>query len=92
MKRIILDSTGVTWGNHYWSIWLAVLLLTFLAPEAYGLATNSANTLSAWVWRALKISSHESFIQWSAMDFLMFGVWTTLVVWLTGHFFFGIFR
>lgn len=91
MKRVVLDSTGQTWGVHYWTIWLSVLLATFLAPEIYGLCTNSANTLSAWVWRALKISSHESLVYWSAADFLVFGAWLTLVIWLTGHFFFGLF-
>lgn len=78
-----------TWGGWYWSVWLSAVLVTFLAPEVYALTTNSGNTLSAWVWRALHIMRDESALSWSALDFLVFGCWLVLVAWLTGHFFFG---
>lgn len=78
-----------TWGAWYWPVWLCVLLAGFLPAEIYGLCTGSANTLSAWVWRALHIVRDESWAQWSAADYLTFGCWLVLVTWLTGHFFFG---
>lgn len=89
MNRVILDSTGATWGNTVWPIWLGVSVSVFLGFEIWGLVTNSANTLSAWVWRALKISANESISQWTASDYLTFGIWVVLFSWLTFHFFFG---
>lgn len=80
----------MSWGERYWPVWLTVMLLSFLGPEVYALATGQpSNTLSAWVWRALAIHRDETVGQWSALDFLMFGLWVTLVAWLTFHFFFG---
>lgn len=91
--RPILDGTGQTWGKTYWPIWLLILVVSFLGPEIYALASgNASNTLSAWVWRALQVSNRESLLMWSATDFLVFGAWAVLVVWLTGHFFFGLFH
>jgi hypothetical protein len=81
--------TRVTWGAWYWPIGLAVVLVAFLIPEIYALCTNPGNTLSAFVWRSLAITRDESIGAWSAGDFLIFGLWLTLVVWLTFHFFFG---
>lgn len=49
----ILDSTGATWGQWLWPIWLGVSAGVFLAFEIYALVSNSANTLSAWVWLTL---------------------------------------
>lgn len=78
-----------TWGNTYWPIFLGVSFLAFLGPEIYSLVSvGGANTLSQWVWTQLKITSNERMVQWSALDFLMFGQWITAVVWLTYHFFF----
>ena len=81
-----------TWGVWYWPTWLLVLLFGFLPAEIYALCTDWGNSLSAWVWRALKIAKNESWTSWSAADFLTFGAWLVLVTWLTGHFFFGRFR
>lgn len=92
MNRVILDGTGATWGNIVWPWFLGVMVSVFLLFEIYGLCTNSANTLSAWVWRALKISSNESVSQWSAGDFLTFGLWVVLITWLSFHFWFGRFH
>lgn len=92
MKRVILDAAGATWGNTVWPIWLGIAVSVFLGFEIYALRTNSANTLSAWVWRGLKISSNESPFQWNATDYLVFGVWVVLFTWLTFHFFFGRFH
>jgi hypothetical protein len=76
------------WSNNYWPIWLLVTLATFLGPEGYALASNAQNTLSDWVWRQLKITQNENPFQWSATDYLIFGLWIVLVTWLTWHFFF----
>lgn len=85
-----LSGSGPSWGAWYWPVWLIVSVAAFLAPEIMALAGGRpANTLSAWVWRALQITRDESFTHWSATDFLVFGAWLTLVVWLTGHFFLG---
>lgn len=86
----VLESTGFTWGAWYWPVWLVVVLVSFLGPEIFSLCTDHGpNTLSGWVWRALKIHAAESPLQWSATDFLAFGVWATLMVWLSFHFFTG---
>lgn len=90
---MILDSEGQTWGTWYWPAWLLIVLAAFLGPEIYALVSgNAANTLSAWVWRTLKITAGESVSQWSALDFLTFGVWLVLIVWLSFHFWTGHFR
>lgn len=73
----------------YWPIWLAATIVSFLVYEIYALATgHPENTLSDWVWRVLKIGKNASFANWTAADFLTFGVWMTLFIWLTFHFFF----
>jgi hypothetical protein len=76
----------VTWGKLLWPIWLTLVTLTFLVPEIYALITNANNTLSDWIWRLLNVSRNQQ--DWTAAHFLVFGVWLTLVVWLTFHFFF----
>lgn len=72
----------------YWPIWLAVLTSSFLIREIWALASGrSHDTLSYWVWFHLKIAAHERVSEWSAADFLTFGIWIVLVIWLTFHFF-----
>lgn len=89
----ILDGSGQTWGPRYWTIWLLVMASGFLAAELYALASGQGpNTLSAYVWRALKITNHQPIGGWSATDFLVFGLWMVLLIWLTFHFFFGLFH
>ena len=80
------------WGAWYWPTWMIVLLVGFLPAEIYALVVNWRDTLSNWVWTALKITGHESMTAWNATDYLVFGAWLVLVTWLTGHFFFGIWR
>lgn len=74
------------WGKVYWPLWLTVVTLSLLGPEIYALATNANNTLSDWVWRQLNVTRNQQ--DWTAAHFLVFGVWLTLVIWLTFHFFF----
>lgn len=76
------------WGNAFWPVWLGVSVGLFLAMEILALVTNAQNTLSDWVWRALRITERENIMQWSATDYLIFGVWVVLFTWLTFHFFF----
>jgi hypothetical protein len=76
------------WAIWYWPIWLFVFVGAFLGPEVYALVSGKPqNTLSWWVWRMLKVSTGERVSQWTAADFLTFGIWMTLFVWLTFHFF-----
>lgn len=89
MKNI-LDGVGATWGNWYWPTFLLTVLGFFLGPEIYSLVTDRGpNTLSAWVWRTLQITRNETPAQWNASDFLSFGLWVVVVVWLTFHFWGG---
>lgn len=72
----------------WWPTWLAVSVSAFLLREVWALASGHyRDTLSEWVWRILKITSREPVGNWSATDFLVFGVWVVLVTWLTFHFF-----
>lgn len=85
-----LNGGGATWGAWYWPVWLGVAVAAFLGPEIAALVSGrSANTLSAWVWRTLQITRDEAITSWGAADFLTFGVWLVLIIWLTFHFFFG---
>lgn len=90
MNKIVLDSQGHTWGNHYWPVWMVLAFLTFIVPEAYSLFTDHGpNTLSAYVWRLLGTVRNESVHQWGALDFLTFGIYAVIVIWLAFHFWFG---
>ena len=73
----------------YWPLWLAFFTAMFLLREVWALATGHPEaTLSAWVWRVLRITSNEPVSSWSAADYLVCGCWLVLVSWLTFHFFF----
>jgi hypothetical protein len=74
---------------HYWPIWLFGLVLgVFGVREFTALATaRSQDTFSCWVWHALKVHKNESIGQWDALDFLMFGLYCTVFIWLAFHFF-----
>ena len=76
-------------GSAYWPAWLAFTAGTFLLREIWALTTgHPGDTLSEWVWHILKIARNEPVTAWSAVDYLVFGAWATLVTWLTWHFFF----
>jgi hypothetical protein len=77
-----------TWGPRYWAVYLIVGLVLLVGPETLALITNWHNTLSSWVWTALKVQRDASPLDWSATQFLIFGLWIVLVSWLTFHFFF----
>jgi len=78
----------MTYGLWYWPIWLGVILIGFLPAEIIGLIQGGQNTFSNWVWQYLKVAKNESIANWTATDFLLFGAWLVLIVWLTFHLFF----
>ncbi|MGH3438118.1 MAG: hypothetical protein ACRDRN_16825, partial [Sciscionella sp.] len=62
-------------------------------PELYALATHHGeNTLSAQIWRLEQYKSGQVITQWTALHFLIGGVIVVLLLWLIGHFTFGIWR
>lgn len=76
-------------ADVWWPAWLALFTAAFLLREVWALASGDpAATLSEWVWRQLAITQNETPARWSAVDYLVFGAWVTLVSWLTWHFFF----
>lgn len=71
----------------YWTIWLTVMFTTFLVPEAVALIRRrSQDTLSWWVWDHFQVVAHQPIRQWSASHVLFAGAFTTLTLWLLGHF------
>src|SRR5258707_10303172 len=88
LRGMAAPVSRITWGNAYWPVWLGVLLAAFLPGEILGLIQGGQNTLSNFVWQYLKLAKNEAIWQWSALDFLIFGAWVTVVVWLTAHLFF----
>lgn len=74
--------------SHYWLGWFYGLLVLFSLREFWALGTGRPqDTFSWWVWVRLKISSGEGFSQWSALDFLTFGLYVVIFTWLAFHFF-----
>lgn len=76
---------------HYWSLWAAALVTTFLVPEVWMLvAGRPQDTLSAQIWRLEQYAPGQSLWQWNAFHFLFMGALLLLDVWLIGHFGFRI--
>ena len=80
------------WSLAYWPAYLAAAAVLLLVPEIYALVTNHANTLSDYVWRMLRVRPGQAVGAWDAARLLTFGAWCTAVAWLTGHFWFGLWR
>lgn len=74
---------------HYWPIWFGgLVLLVFGFREFWALGTGRPqDTFSYWVWNALKITPGESISQWTALDYLTFGLYVVVFSWLAFHFF-----
>jgi hypothetical protein len=71
----------------YWPAWLGTLACTFVLREVWALASGRPiDTFSYWIWAHLHITVSERVSQWTAADFLTFGVWVVVVLWLTFHF------
>ena len=76
----------MTWGRHYWPVFLIAVSLAFLIPEIAALATNAKNTLSDYAWYELDITTpQEHFSAHTAAWFLSLGMWLVIAVWLTYH-------
>lgn len=78
--------------NVYWTTWAVVTFLLFIAPEIFGLLTDSNRTLSAAVWRMETFNRNQSVLQWTFVHFAFVAMLGFLLVWLVGHFGFGIWR
>lgn len=73
---------------HYWLLWFYGFLFLFAVREFWALGSGrSQDTFSYWVWNHLKIIPGETVNNWSAEDFLVFGVYCTVFTWLAFHFF-----
>ena len=81
-----------TWGEWYWPVATVAILVIILGPETVALVTNVKNTYSWWVWDKLAVNSSAHPTQWTAVHLLVFGVWMVTMIWLTGHFFWGLWR
>ena len=81
-----MHAVVMTWGRVYWVVWQVTAAVSLLGPEIYALSSNTENTYSAWVWHALAVDKSQQ--QWTAAHYLAFGIWLTVVSWLTWHFFF----
>lgn len=76
------------WGARFWPVFLLTALVVGVGAEIFALVTNAQNTLSAYVWNALKVQRNVLPWDWSATQFLIFGLWLVTASWLTFHFFF----
>lgn len=75
-------------AGHWWPAWLGLFTGLFLLRETWALASGRpADTLSDWIWRALRVYSHQPVSEWGAGHLLVFGSWLVLVGWLTFHLF-----
>lgn len=76
----------MTWGHVYWPYYLIVAAILFLSPEIYALVTNSANTLSAYVWQLLHVPTKGQHWSHTAAWLLTQGMFIVTVFWLWRHF------
>jgi magnesium-transporting ATPase (P-type) len=88
------DGPPSGFAQSYWFWWMIILFVSFAVYEIGSLATgHPENTLSNWIWNALKIHVGESITQWSAGDLLTFVVYIgVFVLWLPWHFWLMRFR
>lgn len=75
----------------YWLAWFAASFLTFIGPEVYVLVTGRSQlTLSAYIWRMEELVPDQPIWLWPAAHFLIGGALGIVLIWLIGHFLFGI--
>lgn len=73
---------------HYWVVWFVGLLAFFALREFWALGHGRPqDTFSWWVWDQLDVDPGEGLSDWTAAEFLVFGCYCTLFLWLAGHFF-----
>lgn len=90
----VAQATGWDGFSHYWLWYVLAAFVAFIVPELYALASgHPENTLSAQVWRLEGILNRNfPLVQWTAVHFLLGGVFIVAFIWLIGHFTFGIWR
>jgi hypothetical protein len=82
-------------GWHlYWAVWFATAMVTFLVPELYAIFSgNDQNTLSFAVWALEgKTVGNPDPLTWNFAHAAFTSSFIILVVWLIGHFGWGIWR
>ncbi len=75
----------------YWSYYLPVVFLLFAVPEGVAIARGRTDdTLSGYIWRMFDVIRSQPISQWSFQHFAFACMFTSLVVWLLGHFLFHV--
>jgi hypothetical protein len=90
----VAQQTTWNFASHYWLVWFIASFGAFLVYELYQLAIgHPENTLSAQVWRMEGILNRNYPIaDWTAVHFLLGGMFILTFLWLGGHFVFGVWR
>ena len=69
----------------YWGTWIVA---GFVIPETWALVSRKPNTLSDTVWHWFGVHQGVPIWHWSVLHLALLA----FVVWLAGHFAFGIWR
>jgi hypothetical protein len=69
---------------------MAFIFVAIFGPETYYLITNWRGTLSNWWWTLLNAQRGVPILDWTAIHFLLCGVFAVLTLWLWLHIFFHI--
>lgn len=75
----------MTWGHVYWPYFLIAVSVAFLTPEVYAIVSNTANTLSAYLWLELHVPARDQHWSHTAAWLLTQGVYGIVVFWLWRH-------
>lgn len=77
--------------STYWLLWFVLAFASFIVPELWAILTgHTENTLSAQVWNLESATTGSSIVSWTAIHWLLGGIFVVLFVWLIGHFVFRI--
>ena len=75
---------------RYWAVWAIVGFLAFIVPELWAVFTGRyRDTLSATLWRVEKLGPGNP-LHWTFIHFSVVVILICLLVWLVGHFGWGI--
>jgi hypothetical protein len=94
--RTVLTVTGAAWTllwvtlgslSDWGAYWIAWIVAGFLVPELYGLATNTARTLSrnTWALEHLDFGHPLDFAEWTPLHWMIAVVVWLLFGWLSMH-------
>lgn len=79
--------------NKYWLTWFAVSFTAFIVPETVALLRGRPqDTLSGAIWQMEQLVPGQGVWQWTAAHLLFTSVFIVLVLWLIGHFGWGLWR